>query len=635
MTMQPSRHRPDIDGIRAIAVLAVVAFHVRIPMFEAGFVGVDVFFVLSGFLITGILAREADERGSIRLARFYTRRLRRLLPASTLTVVATMIAAATLLSALSWKLIAETSVAAALYASNLFFARESSDYFAADVQNNPLLHFWSLAVEEQFYIVWPLLVLVLSRFKPNVRTAGIAAVGLASLAHSVMLTNAASSWAYYSPLSRAWEFAAGGLVALLLPAGIVSASARVREVIAWSGLALIGGSVVIISERTAFPGIAAIPTVVGTCMLIAAGVGATSPLGRLLRLWPTQELGRLSYSWYLWHWPFLVIGQIYLDDFGPTTRIMLAAVSLVVAAAAHYLIENPVRFANSLVTSHGPNWAMAIALIAVVLGGSFALTRSADAELATPDYADLVVAQDDEPFLLGRGCNVADVEFLLAECSTGPAGATRTILVLGDSHAEMWTPMLSALADELDYRVVMYALGGCNVAGLEPQISVSFCREVQSNNLAVVDALAPDAVVISHFADNIDNLTASEWSAGIDVILTELTDRDIPVGWIHDSPNLGLNPVECVATKDEDACTPRRSDVVARPDRLRIAETPVLERLGISAFNPIDLLCDENICPLRSDGLFRYRDEHHVAASYAEFLAPAFEPWVTELLNKP
>jgi len=631
--MQGVRYRTDIDGLRAIAVGVVVAFHMGVPLSQAGFIGVDVFFVLSGFLITGILAGEADELGTLRLGRFYTRRIRRLLPASTLTVLATMAASFALLSALSWRLIAETSTAAALYVSNIFFAQQSDNYFAADVQNNPLLHFWSLAVEEQFYIVWPLLILVLSRFSSRVRILGLGAVAVASLIHSIILTEAATPWAYYSPLSRAWEFAAGGLVALLLPLGIKHASALVREIVAWSGLALIGGSLLFITEQTPFPGVAAIPTVLGTCLVIVAVVAEKSPLGIILRSWPMQQIGALSYSWYLWHWPFLVIGQAYLNDTRPATRILLAAASLGVAAITHHLIENPVRFAKTLVRAERPNWIMAGAMIAVVLVASFGMVRSADNELAQPEFSDLVVAQDDVPRLAGKGCDVADIDYLLSECSGGSPDASKTIVVLGDSHAQMWTPTLEALADELDFHFTVHILGGCNVAGVQAQVTASYCTEVQARNVEIVDALDADAVLVSHISTNILDVPEQEWIDGIDEFLTAMDQRDVEVAWVHDGPGLSRDPIECVATKGEAACTEPVEELVRVSERLRRVETPTLVAHAAFAYVPIEVLCNDETCPLRSDGIFVFRDDDHVSATYATALAPQFRPFIAAVLN--
>jgi len=625
-------YRKDIDGLRAIAVLLVVAFHVGIPRFGSGFIGVDVFFVLSGFLITGILSKEADDRGTVRLGRFYTRRLRRLLPASSLTVLITMLASFFLVSALSWRQIAETSAAAAVYASNLFFAQEANDYFAANAEANPLLHFWSLAVEEQFYIVWPLLILGLSKLGSRARLGGLVALTVASFTHSVMLTNAATPWAYYSPLSRAWEFAIGGILALALPVGLSKLSKMNREIVAWSGLALILGSLLVITPTTPFPGVAAVPTVIGTCMAIAAIVDDRGPLGRVLLSWPFQQLGALSYSWYLWHWPFLVIGQLALGSTSPALRIGLAVVSLAVAAASYHLVEKRVRFAPKLTASHRPNWAMAGITIVALLAASFALDRRAEAELTSPEFADLVTARDDIPALTEVSCDVGSLDELLELCTGGSDTAGQTVLVLGDSHAEMWTPTLDALSAELNFRYVLHILGGCNVVGTQPPISVEACRRVQSQNLEIIDELQPDAVLVSHYATNVNDAGEDEWVAGLSSFLTALDERGVSVGWIHDSPSFSEDPVECVARRSEAECTESVAEATSLSVRLREREAPTLEAFDAVSIDPVTFMCNDEVCPLRADGVFTFRDAHHVAATHAQALAPEFRSFMTEVL---
>ncbi len=628
-----TKHRRDIDGLRAVAVTLVVAFHAGIPFFDAGFVGVDVFFVLSGFLITGILAREADDLGTVRLGRFYTRRLRRLLPASTLTVVVTLIASALLVSALSWKTLSRTAIAAAAYASNLYFGQEAGNYFADSSESNPLLHFWSLAVEEQFYIVWPLIIAGVARFGRRARTATLTFITVASFVHSVMLANAATPWAYYSPFSRAWEFGAGGLLALALPAGLALKNSAVREALAWGGLLMIGSSLIFIGPTTPFPGIAAVPTVLGTCLVIAAAVEEKgSLLGWILGSWPFQQLGALSYSWYLWHWPVLVIGMVALGTTAPAVRIGLVLLSLPIAAGSYYLLERPVRFAKPLVAAHRPNWAMAGVLIAVMVGGALLLNRAADAELNDPEFAALVEARDDVPFHLAFGCNLGDVEFLSDTCSGGSSASERTILVLGDSHAEMWTPMLEELSDELDFRYVIHILGGCNVVGVQPTIAVDACRRVQSQNLDIIDELQPDAIFVSHFAANAENTDADEWRSGLEEFLAGAAERNVPVGWVHDAPTIPLDPVECAAKRNTEACTPTTAEATRLAVELREREADILDRPGVLTINPVEFMCNDT-CPLISNGTFHYRDNHHITASYAMQLGPDFEAFLADLLD--
>ncbi|MDH4365316.1 MAG: acyltransferase, partial [Acidimicrobiia bacterium] len=332
-------HRTDIDALRALAVGLVVLFHMRAPRFEAGFVGVDVFFVLSGFLITGVLLDELGGAGRVRLGRFWARRIRRLLPASALVVVAVMAVSWVAGSPLRWSYLSRTAAATSLYGANIFFAAQANDYFAADVRSNPLLHYWSLSVEEQFYVMWPLLFAGLAwavgRLGPErsrrLVPAVIAALVVASFSYSAWVSAHAATTAYYSTVSRAWEFGAGALLASLMrrrPGGVDrSWPDPARVALAALGLVVILASLLTIEPASAFPVPYGLLPVVGTVLFLTAEVRPASVAGRLAGLAPVQYIGRLSYSWYLWHWPFLVLGQELLRSTTPATRLGLVGAS--------------------------------------------------------------------------------------------------------------------------------------------------------------------------------------------------------------------------------------------------------------------------------------------------------------------
>ena len=307
--------RADIQGLRAVAVGLVVAYHAKVAGIPGGYVGVDVFYVISGFLITGLLLREVDRTGTVRLAAFYARRARRLLPAATVVIIATLAAAFVFLPPLRLAVIGTDAAAAALYVSNLRFAFQATDYLAADSAQSPFLHFWSLAVEEQFYLVWPgLILLVTRRGSPSggrrvlPPALAIAIVFAASLAAAVYLTPRMSNWAFYASPPRAFEFAAGALVALAVPrlARLGRAPATALTML---GVALVALAAVRFDETTAFPGVAALLPVIGATLFIIGGTGATGPLERVWAVPVISRLGVLSYSLYLWHWPMLVLPE--------------------------------------------------------------------------------------------------------------------------------------------------------------------------------------------------------------------------------------------------------------------------------------------------------------------------------------
>ena len=365
------KFRPDIEGLRAVAVLAVVLCHAGVPGLSGGYIGVDVFFVISGFLITGLLWREATTTNTIRLGRFYGARARRLLPAATSVAIATAIAAAVALPPLQARNVVLDGIASALYLGNYWFALRGTgaDNLAWDTAPSPFQHYWSLGVEEQFYLIWPALIIgaawLVGRTRRGaasqaVPCAALGLIGAASLATAVLWTRTSPPWAFFSLPTRAWELAAGGLVALstrhwrrlpLLPAAIAG----------WGGLALILLTCHQLGPNTPYPGTAALLPVLGTALVIGGGcvTGAMGP-GRLLCRPAMRALGRLSYSWYLWHWPVLLLMPRLLGEPASLPAELAATVvSAGLAVITLYLVENPGRFAAALRGSAKASFALA------------------------------------------------------------------------------------------------------------------------------------------------------------------------------------------------------------------------------------------------------------------------------------
>jgi len=349
--------RPDIEGLRGIAVALVVLFHAGLLSQSAtqiggGFIGVDLFFVVSGFLITGLLIRERERTGKISMARFYARRVRRILPAAIVVLLVTIVAANSLITLVSRPSVMQDGAAAALSIANIRFAL-TTDYFNP-VSYSPFLHYWSLGVEEQFYFVWPALMAIVAWKAPRLG-AGIAltAIVAVSFVASVMITDANASWAFYMLPTRAWQLGAGGLIAVgagsmdRLPRAIRAGVGQLLAFAGWGALAaLITAALTIDSVATPYPGLAAVvPTIAGV-LLIASGQERTGP-GILLRLSPVRFLGKISYSLYLWHWPILILGGIWLvgpmDTLSAPQALALAALAVPVAAVSWLLVEEPFR----------------------------------------------------------------------------------------------------------------------------------------------------------------------------------------------------------------------------------------------------------------------------------------------------
>lgn len=401
-----SGFRPEIEGLRGIAILLVVVCHAGFAGFDAGFIGVDVFFVLSGFLITGLLTDERERTGRIELGGFYARRAKRILPAAAVVLVATLVAALAIFSPLDMARIAQDGLAAGLSVANMRFAVESTDYFAA-ADTSPMLHYWSLSVEEQFYLLWPALLIIAMRGRrPRTSLAFTAgAVLIGSLILCVVLTAIDGSWAYFSLPTRAWQLAAGGILALGVR-GPVRMPAAIGAAVGWAGGVLLVASMAAITPTTAYPDMAATAPTAGALALIAAGRAPGSPGALLLSRTPLRWLGRISYSLYLWHWPVLVLGASLLATAdapsslatgSPLQPFVLIAVSVVLAAVTWRLIEEPFRAGR---LSHGGRrraFALASAAILSVAVTSTALSSAAQSEVATiAGYSTTDAALDPE-----------------------------------------------------------------------------------------------------------------------------------------------------------------------------------------------------------------------------------------------
>jgi peptidoglycan/LPS O-acetylase OafA/YrhL len=367
------KFRPDVEGLRALAILLVVLYHADVPGVRGGYVGVDVFFVISGFLITGLLFKEADNSGRVSLTRFYARRFRRILPAATVVIILTVLASYHWLGFLQGNSVAIDAKWASVFLANIHFAVIGTQYFGSETPPSPLQHMWSLSVEEQFYAVWPLLLLTVTmiarRISLRLRLGAVLVVIIgASLAWSIIETSQNGVWAYFSPLTRAWELAAGGLIAVAAPL-----AARIPKpvalVVGFGGLIGILVSGTVFSARTPYPGSAVALPVLGTVMVIAAG-SAVAGMGveRILRPRPVQWLGARSYSLYLWHWPILVIAAERVGKVLPVWQNMLCLLAALAASALTYwLIENPIRRARVLVARPVVSVVMGLCLIGATL----------------------------------------------------------------------------------------------------------------------------------------------------------------------------------------------------------------------------------------------------------------------------
>jgi len=624
--------RRDIEGLRGLAVLLVVLYHARVPGFSGGFVGVDVFFVLSGYLITGLLIREIDRSGRLDLAAFYARRARRLLPAAALVIVATAVVSIAVFSPMEQVRIAHGALAAAAYVSNMWFATRNADYFSASNETNPLLHTWSLSVEEQFYVIWPLLVLFLYRGRVPRTWLVTGMVGLAVLSFglSLWMTGAHPAWAFYAAPTRAWEFAVGA-VAGLATVGVLRRRVGLSRLLGWLGLLAIMAATILFSPRTAFPGTAALLPVVGTVAMLVAGAAAPGEgVGRLLDIRPLQRLGQLSYSWYLWHWPVLVIGITLLPDFGLQGRLALVALALGLAALTFALVENPVRFHKRLASRPKFSFGLAALLTITGCGVAVVLRQTAISAQDSSAHAPFVAAQWDRP-TLGDDCNANWGDDRAEECVWGDSASERTLVLFGDSHAAHWFPALELIAEIDGWRLLTLTKNACPAAALpfnDPRSHTDDeCSRWRESAIQRIREIRPDAVVLGSATNFYGSFTDEEWKRGFEATLGALKSSGTRSLVMWGNPSAPHDIPECLSRARvqrrniDAACTfDARTALDYTSYRAALAVADRYE--GAVVVDVSSYFCDNGQCSPTVGGEIVVYDSHHITASTAVRLVP-------------
>ena len=687
--------RPDIEGLRAVAVLAVVLFHADVPGVGGGYVGVDVFFVISGFLITGLLWREATSTGTVGLRRFYGARARRLLPASATVGVITMIASVFLLPLLEVKSVIVDGITSALYVGNYWFVMRGVDYFASHKPPSPFQHYWSLGVEEQFYLVWPALILatawLIRRVRRRTRSEAtssqrpylvvLALVAALSFALSLAATPLAPAVAFFSLPTRAWQLALGGLVALTV-VHWRRLSSRAGAIIGWAGLALILLACNALSGTTPYPGVAALLPTVGAALVIGAGCAVpTQGCGRVLGLSPMRAIGRISYSWYLWHWPVLLLAPGLLGHpLGLAGRVAAALVSGGLAVLTLRFIENPLRFADAVRRSPGRSLALggAATAVAVCVGlGLLAVVpapvgRGAPAAAPTfattlvPPGSDMAVQHAfaqvqaavaastdikavpsnlDPPFAnveaeqnayMGSGCLRAPFQGDQPECASGDTGSATTVALVGDSHAAIWNPAFQQAAAQRHWRLETLTKAACPF--MDVPVNNAFrslvelfehCEQWRGQMMARLRAEHPRLVVLSVWRGygHDESLTGFNgydraWLDSLTRLVEQLRGIGAKVLVLGPVPDPHTTVPTCLSAHLDDAtaCLPRRSTAVNQSGIA--AESAATTTGGGQYADLTDLFCATDRCPVIVGNTLVYVDASHLTFEYSRLLAP-------------
>ncbi|KAA1395422.1 acyltransferase family protein [Aeromicrobium ginsengisoli] len=665
-TARPWR-RDDIQGLRAVAVTTVVAYHAGMPFVPGGFVGVDLFFVLSGFLITQLLLHEVTTTGTVSLRQFWARRARRIIPVSALVLVTTMLAVRAFMSPLDRKAIGTDVLWSALFSGNWRFAQQQTDYLASDRDPSPVLHYWSLGVEEQFYLVWPLLLVTIAvvwRLAGRSRRAyavmfggAFAALIVASLAYCVHTTATNQPYAFFGTPARAWQLAAGALVAVAVPA-LLRLSGRVRAVLGTTGVALFALSVWLLDESgtggLGYPSwLAVAPTLAGV-LLVVSGTGPYSRLNRLLSIRPLTYVGDLPFSIYLWHWPVLVIGMVALDSRALPVRLGLIALALGLSVASHRLLEEPVRRARVLARRPRLSIAIGAALVAatVPVVAYASQTETIDHVLVAPERASastplvsrhvtpsLEAAATDAGPYKDLGCHVGFKQVTLPDwgtCTFGDPEARTSVLVLGDSIGGAIAPAVVEAGRQHGWAVTVWAKSRCPMADVtkyDPELGGAYtaCDTFRAAALQAIEQRHPDVVVLAMSRLSTGELATDDGVAdgrdavdlatrGLERTIERLRAADIGVV-LSDSPNRApFFPTSCLAkTRDAARCTfplDRQPSVMAAAAQAMPGEVDLVEANATA--------CPGSRCLPVVGNVVVYRDKLHFTRTFALTLAGRF-----------
>jgi peptidoglycan/LPS O-acetylase OafA/YrhL len=653
-------YRPDVDGLRALAILPVVLYHAGIPGFSGGFVGVDVFFVISGYLMASLIIREIDQ-GNFSLLRFYERRIRRIFPALFAMVAASSVMAWLVFMPVEFEYFARSVRATALFISNVRFEKESG-YFDMSAQLKPLLHTWSLAVEEQFYIVFPVALTLLAKLDRRRIPWVLLLLLVASLAASAWYVHRAPVAAFYLSQFRGWELLLGALLAF----DVLSRSTRpvIGECLAALGILLIGYAVLTYSDSTVFPGLAALVPCLGAALVIH-GAATSGPAGLLLRSRPVVFVGLISYSLYLWHWPLIVFTRYFTGHvLSPMQGVLLVVASLIVAVLSWRFVEQPFRGHSSRIARPPLFAAATTVIVAAVLFGGYVTNEhglpgrlpaaAREAYSATYDLGRFS-GPDCSIDTNGSGPSLLDVRAGKL-CQLGAAGnGPINFIVWGDSHSGAMAPAIDKAAADVGMRGLLAGHASCPPL---PDVVLSRRNDVDTAqcagyNAAVHDLIAekhiPVVFMVAYWPKYVHDAElpdeglyfdpsvrppvedhSAPIKAAMDRTLADLKQQGTQTVLVMDVPEMGRFVPEALAkaviTGTTTDIAPPWSYISARQALSRSMLATAAATYGATVVDPLPAVCANGHCNAERNGVALYKDADHITATMARSISYLYAP---------
>jgi peptidoglycan/LPS O-acetylase OafA/YrhL len=652
--------RPEIEGLRAIAAILVAIFHIWLGRVSGG---VDVFFVVSSFLITTGLLGQIDRSQRVDFALFWGRLIKRLVPVAYLVLCAVIVAAIVLMPKSRWKDTIEQVAAAAVYLENWALAYRAVDYLAQHEGVSPVQHFWALSVQGQFYVVWPMLVagaaFIARRAGVAFRTVlsgALALIFAVSLAFSVYLTAKNQPFAYFNTFARAWEFSIGALLAIAIPR--LRLPRALRIVMGWAGVLAIISCGILLQVSRVFPGYAALwPTLAAVCIITAGTSGSKFGADRLLASRPLVYLGGISYGIYLWHFPILAFWRQFAQpqELAPSAGVAILVASVGLAALSTRFIENRVREPRGSSAARGRPFAFGLACLAPVVVGlgiwsscylavkhphpgtpklkgfdhPGAMARTSGFQYVGASDVDVVPGplevSEDREMLNEPGCNNEPAATVPGLCRIANGGSRLTIAVVGGSHSSQWLPALKLIAELSGWQVFAFTKSDCPFY-FGPSVTekeVASCRQWNQNVLQAVLQLHPDAVFMTSTRFN-DAASDEFVPDGYINAWQQLAAANIKVVALRDNPDFEFDASACVELHGVDSpwCSLPRQRMLEVPSPTELIPNPPAT---VRFIDLSDYFCDGNTCPPVIGNVLVYRHMNHITATYVRTLAPMLQ----------
>jgi peptidoglycan/LPS O-acetylase OafA/YrhL len=651
-TPPSSERRHDLDGLRGVAVLLVVCFHAGFPVLRGAFVAVDVFFVLSGFFLATMLAKKLALDEQIRAADVIARRVWRLLPAMLAMLTVTLATVMVFYAPIDRGDAASNVGVAALFLSNVVFAARGVNYFSS--AENPALHTWTLGVEIQLVVVTAVLVTLLSRYGAkragdelgparrmtivNTVIIGLAVAAVASFAASVLISGSSPMWAYFGPHTRLWSFCAGAILGFVAGGGqsVAGSSASRVTMMQFAGLALILVPAFVYDRTMPYPGAIALLPVAGTLLLIAGGTIATTTVAGQALAWSgLASLGRVSYGWYLWHWPLMVLAATLFPSITPWGRFAWGCAGLGVAfLSTRYVERSAAKKFDTAFRVRAIRHALGACAVVFVIAQVAARMNGAD----NARQRAFAAARNDR---MDHSCWARSAETRVdVDCAFGDASATTRIALLGDSHAEHWLGGLDAAGKERGWRIDAHVMGGCPVSDFSGTTSGAAsrrygeCNRYREAMLTKIVAERPDAVMLSSFdyyietkdGERIDRQVSEKvWTDGLRRTYSRLSAAGIPVIVIRGTPKVPFDVPSCLSRRE--ARMMFATDCTYRPDRefisrARRAQDIAAQGLNVRFIDMNDQICASDRCAVERNGMVMFTDDNHLTRRFSQSTAP-------------